>query len=349
MYKQLLKRNQYLESLVVTQEKDLLDMEMAKTESNQTMQLIRDELSRVHKLVVSQCEVNQQKESPETRPAWAVMAVKSMVYRFDLDGDYLLSVGEMNNLKKTLGHTTLYTDDTFQALITRYCFDSQPCLPSNSNNNRVAVGLTPEGVMQLYETLGLESLEQDLKALGIYIGRTDDCTISEVRDIISDLEVNFKACNESRATLRAEVDEKARAVGRLRENLVEATAQVVQHREECNVAINSTKRLHDEMEALQEKHENYVHSNVVSKAEMVGSQDAVVEMRSLLEAQISETEMWQRHCWELQEQLSAIMESCSAHKKDLWKAKDAKKAEERKNMLLYMQLQHGKKHVQVEH
>ncbi|KDO34236.1 hypothetical protein SPRG_19073 [Saprolegnia parasitica CBS 223.65] len=342
VHRSVLSRNQHLEVLVASQESALSAMTMAKDEQAQLVALLQRELQRIHAHAMQHYAI----ESTPQRVDWAVAGVKALVHRFDLDGDELLNLDEMNALKMALGHTSLYTESSFAEVVARYSLDTRPCPSSGSETSVVAMGLTPEGLMQLYDVLGIDSLELDLQRVQIYIGRskTLDSTAASLLSMVADLEGNLKAAMESRARLRAEHDEKARTIARLRDNLVAATAQAVQYREEVSVAHNSHQRVQDELQHLHSEHHAFVHANVVSKAEMVSSQDAVVEMRALLEAQISDTETWQRHCWELQEQLSSLMASCSAHKTDLWKLHDAKKAEERRSRLLYMQAHQGKKH-----
>ncbi|RHY28644.1 hypothetical protein DYB32_005811 [Aphanomyces invadans] len=146
------------------------------------------------------------------------------------------------------------------------------------------------------------------------------------------------------------------------------TVHASSHQEEINMARNGQKRVQDELDVLkktcnspspvsfavaQRVHhsfrsfrlvDDYVHTNTHSKVEMASSQQAALEMRRLLEIQIDETETWQRQCWALQEQLNVATTTCTEHKQKLWQTTEAKKSEERKNMLLYMQAQLGKKH-----
>ncbi|OQR90582.1 hypothetical protein ACHHYP_05391 [Achlya hypogyna] len=344
LQRSLLERNQRLETLVCTQEAALATVTATKDEQAQIVALVQQELRRIHTGAMTACE-GPDAANAAIRPAWMTTAVRALVHRFDLDGDGLLCLGEMNALKSQLQHTALYSADAFRDLIARYCLDARPCSAAD-DNNRVALGLTPEGLLQLYDAVGPDSLEHDLAHLHIYVGRSkapDDPAV-ELVGMLTALDSHLQAAMASKARLREEHDDKARTIARLKESLVAATAQVVETREAWSVAQNSSHRLQDELQSLQAKHNAYVHNNVVSKAEMVSGQDAVVEMRALLEAQIAETELWQRQCWELQEQLTAISESCTSHKQNLWRVKDAKKAEERRSMLLYMQANQGKRH-----
>ncbi|KAF1334647.1 hypothetical protein FI667_g1680, partial [Globisporangium splendens] len=60
--------------------------------------------------------------------------------------------------------------------------------------------------------------------------------------------------------------------------------------------------------------------------------------------QQTEREKWQRYCWELEERLHNAVHTSNPKERDLWKTRDAKKEEARKNRLLYMDAQKGKRH-----
>ncbi|GAB9472222.1 hypothetical protein Gpo141_00009405 [Globisporangium polare] len=81
-----------------------------------------------------------------------------------------------------------------------------------------------------------------------------------------------------------------------------------------------------------------------AEKELTAVTHAAVDLRALVEDQVGEKEKWQRYCWELEERLHEAMHTSKAKERDLWKTRDAKKEEARKNMLLYMDAHRGKRH-----
>ncbi|KAL3671449.1 hypothetical protein V7S43_003371 [Phytophthora oleae] len=64
----------------------------------------------------------------------------------------------------------------------------------------------------------------------------------------------------------------------------------------------------------------------------------------MFHSQIAEKEKWQRYCWELEGRLHEATNTSHIKERDLWRTKDAKKEESRKNMLLYIEAHKGKRH-----
>ncbi|KAF0687324.1 Aste57867_20934 [Aphanomyces stellatus] len=350
-------------NLVRQQEKGIhLRGIVLQKEQQQSLHMLQHEIFRLSEWVKTQRGSSSVHASADSNRTF--LAVKAMLYRFDLDGDGVLSMTEMNRLKAALGHKNSYTPESFDHLLVTHKLPSRPVRCMAQHDEGMQLGLTPEGLLKLYEVVGGSMLVQDLHTLGIHIGRTHEHAVSLeeshalLMELKGDLVVRFARClicglnrmcqaaMESQKQLRVEVEDKTRTLARVRDNVQTMTSGAMQHEEELNVAKNEKKRIQEELKTLKQTFDEYVHTNNHSKLEMASSQQAALEMRTLLENQIEETEQWQRHCWELQEQLNAATSTCNVHKQKLWQTKEAKKHEERKNMLLYMQAQQGKKHTQ---
>ncbi|ETV66047.1 hypothetical protein H257_17386 [Aphanomyces astaci] len=338
-------KQQQLEATVYAQGIALHAADMNVKEHEQSLHVLQHEIVRL-------VEWAKDKRDPLTTQSVAseptsstLLAVKAMHHRFDLDGDGVLSMAEMNKLKAALGHHTTYTPETFDQLLESHRLSVRP-VRFVEGGGGMQVGVTPEGLRQLYDVVGGSMLAQDLHTLGIHVGRTPEhATSLEVSHVLlMELQADLTVALDSQAQLRVEVEEKTKALARVRESVQTMTLHAASHQEEINVAKNAQKRVQDELDVLKATFDAYVHTNTHSKVEMASAQQAALEMRRLLEIQIEETETWQRQCWALQEQLNAATTTCTEHKQKLWQTNEAKKSQERKNMLLYMQAQLGKKH-----
>ncbi|KAH9115238.1 hypothetical protein AeMF1_010718 [Aphanomyces euteiches] len=332
-----------LESTVYSQGVALHAAEMKAKEQEQSLQILQHE---IFEIVHWAAALRSHEPSSETPPA-ELLAVKAILYRFDLDNDGVLSMTEMNALKAALGHETKYTEETFGHLLSSKKLPARPI--RSMHDEKMQLGLTSEGLMKLYDVVGGELLNQDLQTLGIHIGQTPAhlATLKESHAHLVSLRGDLEAAMESQKQLRLEVEDKTKALARARASLQTMTTDAAKYQQELQIVATGQKSLEDELVVQKKKFEEYVESNNFSKLEMSTSQQAAVEMRALLESQIQETEKWQRQCWALQEQLNTATSTCNDHKQKLWQTKEAKKIEERKNMLLYMQAQLGKKHPQI--
>ncbi|KAG1710791.1 hypothetical protein DVH05_013516 [Phytophthora capsici] len=81
-----------------------------------------------------------------------------------------------------------------------------------------------------------------------------------------------------------------------------------------------------------------------AKREVSLAKHALLDLRALVDDQIAEKEKWQRYCWELEGRLHEATNTSHIKERDLWRTKDAKKEESRKNMLLYIEAHKGKRH-----
>ncbi|KAJ0391759.1 hypothetical protein P43SY_001841 [Pythium insidiosum] len=105
-------------------------------------------------------------------------------------------------------------------------------------------------------------------------------------------------------------------------------------------------RSHVDSELQAAKDQVFTLSTDLKKAlgDLAAATTAVHDLRALVEDQVTEKEKWQRYCWELEERLFDAVHISESKERVLWKALDAKKEETRKNMLLYMESQRGKRH-----
>ncbi|KAG7382086.1 hypothetical protein PHYPSEUDO_005300 [Phytophthora pseudosyringae] len=81
-----------------------------------------------------------------------------------------------------------------------------------------------------------------------------------------------------------------------------------------------------------------------AKRELASVKHALLDLRALVDDQIAEKEKWQRYCWDVEERLHEATNASHIKERDLWRTKDARKEESRKNMLLYIEAQKGKRH-----
>ncbi|ETW05971.1 hypothetical protein H310_03595 [Aphanomyces invadans] len=341
----MVEKQQDLEATVYSQGIALHTTDMKLKEQEQSLHLLQHEIFRLVEWARGHRGPQLPPHTPEQTPSSTLLAVKAMHHQFDLDGDGVLSMDEMNKLKAALGHRTKYTSESFDHLLVSCKLSARP-VRFNEGGSGMQVGITPEGLLQLYDVVGGSILAQDLHTLEIHIGRSEHSATSleASHALLMELKADLTVALESQAQLRTEVEDKSKALARLRESVQAMTVHASSHQEEINMARNGQKRVQDELDVLKKTFDDYVHTNTHSKVEMASSQQAALEMRRLLEIQIDETETWQRQCWALQEQLNVATTTCTEHKQKLWQTTEAKKSEERKNMLLYMQAQLGKKH-----
>ncbi|GLD93952.1 hypothetical protein PINS_up002557 [Pythium insidiosum] len=135
-----------------------------------------------------------------------------------------------------------------------------------------------------------------------------------------------------------------RATTRLREGFAEV--RVALDGKDNEIRRIEQHRSHVDSELQATKDQVFTLSSDLKKAlsDLAAATTAVHDLRALVEDQVTEKEKWQRYCWELEERLFDAIHSSKAKERVLWKTLDAKKEETRKNMLLYMESQRGKRH-----
>ncbi|RHY96847.1 hypothetical protein DYB37_003396 [Aphanomyces astaci] len=162
-------KQQQLEATVYAQGIALHAADMNVKEHEQSLHVLQHEIVRL-------AEWAKDKRDPLTTQSVAsepmsstLLAVKAMHHRFDLDGDGVLSMAEMNKLKAALGHRTTYTPETFDQLLESHRLSVRP-VRFVEGGGGMQVGVTPEGLRQLYDVVGGSMLAQDLHTLGIHVG-----------------------------------------------------------------------------------------------------------------------------------------------------------------------------------
>ncbi|RHY87378.1 hypothetical protein DYB26_011956 [Aphanomyces astaci] len=162
-------KQQQLEATVYAQGIALHAADMNVKEHEQSLHVLQHEIVRL-------AEWAKDKRDPLTTQSVAsepmsstLLAVKAMHHRFDLDGDGVLSMAEMNKLKAALGHRTTYTPETFDQLLESHRLSVRP-VRFVEGGGGMQVGVTPEGLRQLYDIVGGSMLAQDLHTLGIHVG-----------------------------------------------------------------------------------------------------------------------------------------------------------------------------------
>ncbi|RHY42001.1 hypothetical protein DYB34_012398, partial [Aphanomyces astaci] len=143
-------KQQQLEATVYAQGIALHAADMNVKEHEQSLHVLQHEIVRL-------AEWAKDKRDPLTTQSVAsepmsstLLAVKAMHHRFDLDGDGVLSMAEMNKLKS---HRLSVRPVRFV-----------------EGGGGMQVGVTPEGLRQLYDIVGGSMLAQDLHTLGIHVG-----------------------------------------------------------------------------------------------------------------------------------------------------------------------------------
>ncbi|TMW56481.1 hypothetical protein Poli38472_006491 [Pythium oligandrum] len=144
--------------------------------------------------------------------------------------------------------------------------------------------------------------------------------------------------------LRDELNEKNRTTTRLREGFAEV--KMTLDSKDCEIRQVEHRRSLVDQELRGTKDAVSVMSTDLhkTKSELQAAMTAIQDLRALVEDQVNEKERWQRYCWELEERHYDEVQTSQVKDRDLFKTRDAKKEEARKNMLLYMESQRGKRH-----
>ncbi|KAE9086228.1 hypothetical protein PF010_g20169 [Phytophthora fragariae] len=263
---------------------------------------------------------------PSGLPSWSTVAAKMVWQQFDGDHDGKLSTEELRQLKDQLRASHENIDDIL------------PDYPENP--------LTAQHLLQLYDSGEGSKLSDDLRSLGILCGSSEELAqvLSTSDTAICRIAMESRQLQKERDTFLKEVDESRRAKTRLRE-VFAASKQTLEDQARDLLRLQQ-KEAHNQLQLRLADDKAAADATILSKAkrELSAAKHALLDLRALVDDQISEKEKWQQYCWEMEERLHEASNASYVKERDLWRENDAKKEESRKNMLLYIEAQKGKRH-----
>ncbi|ETP50596.1 hypothetical protein F442_04147 [Phytophthora nicotianae P10297] len=319
---------QELEMLRVTiyeQEIRFREYELQLKEKQKSLEYLANQVNKLPSFYPVQSSEDN-KAMPLGLPAWSLVAAKMVWQQFDGDHDGKLTSEELHKVKDQLRKNHENIDEIL------------PDYPAEP--------LTPHHFLKLYECGEGAKLSDDLRSLGVLCGTSESIaqTLSTCEAKLSRITLESQQLQKERDNYQKEVDESQRAKTRLREvfaaskQSLEDQARDLVRLQEQEAESELQLRLADEKAAADAT------SLSKAKRELSSAKHALLDLRALVDDQIAEKEKWQRYCWELEERLHEATNVSHVKERDLWRTKDAKKEESRKNMLLYIEAHKGKRH-----
>ncbi|KAF4133899.1 hypothetical protein GN958_ATG17236 [Phytophthora infestans] len=318
---------QELEMLRVTiyeQEIRFRELELQLKEKQESLEFLANQVNKLPSYYPVQSTDEQL--IPLGLPVWSVVAAKMVWQHFDGDHDGQLTSEELHRLKDHLRKNHENVDEV---------------LPDYS-----ADPLTPRDFLRLYECGEVAKLSDDLRSLGVLCGLSESIalSLSTCDATLRRITMESWQLQKERDNYHKEVDESIRAKTRLRE-VFAASKQSLEDQARDLVRLQQ-QEAHNELELRLADEKAAANATSLSRAkrELSSAKHALLDLRALVDDQIAEKEKWQRYCWELEERLHEAANASHITERDLWRTKDAKKEESRKNMLLYIEAHKGKRH-----
>ncbi|KAF1777542.1 EF-Hand 1, calcium-binding site [Phytophthora cactorum] len=303
-----------LRGTIYEQEIRFRELELQLKEKQESLEFLASQVNKLPSFYPVQ-SLDDHKSIPLGLPTWSLVAAKMVWLQFDGDHDGKLTSEELHQLKDQLRTNHENVDEVL------------PDYPAEP--------LTPHHFLKLYECGEGAKLSDDLRSLGVLCGLSELIaqSLSTCDATLCRITMESRQLQKERDNYQKEVDESQRAKTRLRE-----------------VFAASKQSLEDQARDLvrlqQQEAQTEVDATSLSKAkrELSSAKHALLDLRALVDDQIAEKEKWQRYCWELEERLHEATNASHTKERDLWRTKDAKKEESRKNMLLYIEAHKGKRH-----
>ncbi|KAG6576503.1 Plasma membrane protein [Phytophthora cinnamomi] len=319
---------QELEMLRVTiyeQEIRFREYELQLKEKHEGLEFLLEQIRRLPSFYPPQLS-DDPASIPLSLPSWSTVAAKMVWQQFDGDHDGRLTTEELRQLKDHLRTNHENIDDIL------------PDYPEHP--------LTARHLLQLYECGEHAKLSDDLRSLGILCGSSQALaqSLATSDTALYRITMESRQLQKERDNFQKEVDESKRAKTRLRE-VFAASKQSLEDQARDLIRLQQ-REAHSELQLrlADEKAAADATTLLKAKRELSAAKHALLDLRALVDDQISEKEKWQRYCWELEERLHEASNASYVKERDLWRTKDAKKEESRKNMLLYIEAQKGKRH-----
>ncbi|DBA04031.1 TPA: LOW QUALITY PROTEIN: hypothetical protein N0F65_009378 [Lagenidium giganteum] len=338
------------------------ELTVTQNQKHQSLEFLLKETQKLPELLPLTKEQKERRTYPSHLPEWRVVAMKMIRDCFDSDGDGKLNRAELDALKNHLGQSNK---------------NSRSIREDIDGTLGKAVEVDVDGLLAVYERRGNTQLLHDLRSLNIHFGSLcmKPRIICGMNNVVTEQDLPLqclltfrnRACNRLRegyAEVKAEVEKKNVEVGALRSEQTKLTSELQIFRGN-GIDVWLTLQLHCQIGLTCFRILPTMLAGDLGKAktELVAAKRAVVDLRALVEDQVSEREKWQRYCWELEERVHDAVHSSQekevschhihilddlvltpVYQRDLWKTRDAKKEETRKNMRLYIESQRGKKH-----
>ncbi|KAH7474448.1 uncharacterized protein KRP23_8579 [Phytophthora ramorum] len=319
---------QELEMLRVTiyeQEVRFREYELELKEKQESLQFLVSQIKKLPSFYPAQSS-DDLAAIPTGLPSWSQVAAKMVWQQFDGDHDNKLTCDELRRLKDQLRMNHENIDDVL------------PDYPAEP--------LTARSFLNLYECGEGAKLSDDLRSLGILCGLSEALSqsLSTCDAALCRIATESRQLQKERDHFQKEIDESKRAKTRLRE-VFAASKQSLEDQARDILEFQQREAQNDlQLRIADEKAAADAATLSKSKRELSAAKHALLDLRALVDDQITEKEKWQRYCWELEDRLHEATNASHVKERDLWRTKDAKKEESRKNMLLYIEAHKGKRH-----
>ena len=256
---------------------------------------------------------------------WVVEGVCDVFTKFDKDNDGVLNAREMNTLQVALGNNERYTEATLLGL----------CMANGVDNHNG--GITLNGLMTLYNTLGSEATAKDLAKLGIRVGpllyprRALEHAaerLVEARKKLQNAKLDSDTLTQSLNQERIMSNELKNECERYRKQYDEGMTQV----EMMNINLSKA------MSELENERSGraYAENKVIRlEKELQNVKEACKDMHNLLKLKINEKETFQRALWSVEQKAEQMRNISIKTKGKMFEEKRKQQELMKANMVLH--------------
>jgi hypothetical protein len=277
----------------------------------------------------------------ESESMWVLAGVGAIMMSFDQDQDGELNEGEMARLQQHLGTGQEYSAVELEQL----CLQTGTMLGEGG-------GLTRNNLHVLYRDYwGLPQLQQDLAHLGIKLGPGPpvpaQAILSMSREQLIEARTELERAKMVRIAAQVDLEDEQRKNAELRK-LVNELRGGYGELEETAEALKKKWLDEKSRRMLAEKRaEDAEYQLAAARGDNEGSREALIEMHSLLQHHVGEKERLQVMAWENQSSCAKLQERSAAKQQQIWQVAQSNRELQRKNMMLHMQSDRGKRRHQL--